>query len=64
MEIKMDIKTARKLVDALDWDGFIAHFKNTYDELDLYRCGTSWYGNSKYICKIRGTRGDLLITWN
>lgn len=53
----------KKLVEVLDWDGFLEHIQSKYKHLDLYACSKDWYHSKRYICKFRGTFGDLIIQW-
>lgn len=62
-EEAMNIEDARKMVDENSWDAFLAHFQNKYPKRRLYSCSKDWYKDEKYICKVKGVRGDILIGW-
>lgn len=59
----MNFGEAKSIVDKEGWEGFLSYFQNKFPERRLYACSQSWYDDKKYICKIRGTRGDIIIGW-
>lgn len=60
----MEFDEAKRLVDKYGWNGFLSYFKDKFPDRSLYACSQYWYEDRKYICKMRGTRGDIIIGWN
>jgi hypothetical protein len=56
---------AKQKVREEGWDSFLNDFQQQYDSYNLYSCSTYWFNanDPSYICKFRGTRGDVIIGW-
>lgn len=64
IDLVMNHDEAIMLVEEYGWDGFLNYFNDKYVNHNFYSCSTAWYDNSKYICKFKGSRGDLIIGWS
>ncbi|MNV63243.1 hypothetical protein D3C71_1558260 [compost metagenome] len=62
VDICMEYDEAKRMVDKKGWEYFVSYF-NSRKKLDLYSCSKDWYEDSKYICKLKGAKGDLIIGW-
>lgn len=63
MEVVMCYLSAVKLVEEQGWDDFLSFISNQFPSLGLYKCSMDWFENPKYICKVKGVYGDILIYW-
>jgi hypothetical protein len=63
MEITMNYDCAYNIVLSKGWNEFLEILKKRYVKYELYCCSTAWFTNDKYVCKVRGTYGDLIIKW-
>jgi hypothetical protein len=61
----MSHESARQKVKEEGWDSFLNMFQQDYESHNLYSCSTYWFNadDPHYICKFRGTRGDIIIGW-
>lgn len=59
----MDYKSARNFVTDEGWDAFVELVNSQFQGYKLYACSTDWHNDRRYICKLRGTGGDVLIQW-
>lgn len=64
MDVRMDHEKTKLIVDEKGWSGFIEHVNGYFVNYELYSCSQDWYDNSEYICKLRGTNGDVIIGWH
>ena len=62
MNIKIKYSIALKLYSSLGADGFIKHFDTLYN-FDLYSLSNAWLNSNDYICKLKGTKGDIILVW-
>lgn len=63
MVITMNHENNVRLVDALGNRVFLEMLQEDYPQLDLFKCSWDWVEDSSFICKAKGTRGDLIIQW-
>jgi hypothetical protein len=63
MNILMNYDYATMIVDSKGWDAFLEYLQNRFKAFNLYCVSTAWYGDDQYICKAKGTRGDVVISW-
>ena len=63
MDEIMNIHEARNIVETEGWDGFLNYFSERYPDHEFYSASQSWYDDGKYICKLRGAYGDLIVGW-
>lgn len=56
---------ARQKVKDEGWDSFLNQFQQEYESYNLYSCSTYWFdaNDPSYICKFRGTHGDIIVGW-
>ena len=59
----MSYKVAKAIYDLSGSDALLNVFQWRFPNLDLYSLTDGWLENSKYICKAKGTKGDLIVTW-
>lgn len=62
MDLFMDYTSAKTLVKVLGVEGFVKHLEKEYG-YHFFSCSTAWLDDSKYICKLKGSHGDLVIGW-
>lgn len=63
MNILMNYDYAQSIVISKGWDAFLELLQNMYKEFNLYTCSKYWFEDDEYICKAKGTYGDLIINW-
>lgn len=63
MEIIMNYRYAKSIVEEDGWDEFFDFISNSYKEFVLYQCSWAWFESDEYICKFKGEKGDLIIRW-
>jgi hypothetical protein len=68
MEMTLDYETTRRMVTCpsggVDFQPLLDRLDETTN-LDLYTMSTDWYTiGRQFIMKCKGTKGDLLVTWN
>jgi hypothetical protein len=63
MELTMNYDYAQSIVLSQGWEEFFNMICEQYKELKLYQCSKAWFDNDEYICKFKGTKGDLIISW-
>ncbi|MGE6755983.1 hypothetical protein ACQKFO_21515 [Rossellomorea sp. NPDC071047] len=63
MEILMDYNSAKKLVEVYGWSYFLKMFNKKYPGYRLYSVSKAWFEERKYICKLKGGGGDIIIRW-
>lgn len=54
---------AKRLVDRWGWDGWMGFLSGKFPSYQLYGCSKDWYDSKQYICKARGTCGDIIVGW-
>lgn len=64
LDFIMEHEKAKKMVDEKGWDNFLEVFQEQYSGHNLYCVSTHWHEDSKYICKFRGTGGDIVMGWD
>lgn len=62
LDVIMKHKDAKKFVRKYGYDAFIEEMNNEFD-YDLGSASMHWERDDKYICKMRGGRGDIIIGW-
>jgi hypothetical protein len=64
MSIKMSYWAAKLYVKIFGWSAFLAMMQKRFPDLNLYKVSQSWFfDGAQYICKLKGTYGDVIITW-
>lgn len=63
MDILMNYDYAVNIVDSKGWDAFLKMLQERFKAFDLYCVSVDWYTDDQYICKARGTRGDVVVYW-
>lgn len=62
-DIIVSYTEAKRMVEHEGFSGWLDYLKKLYPEKCLYVISTSWFENRKFICKAKGSYGDLLIGW-
>ena len=60
----MNYYEATKYVEDNGWDSFLELLQQEYPNYRLYSVSTSWHKDNQYICKAKGTLGDVIIGWD
>ena len=63
MDITMNHESAKETVNKIGWDGFLQEMNDKYS-FNFYSVSNSWYDDKKFICKLKGAYGDLIINWD
>lgn len=63
LDLILSHDTAKQSVKENGWDSFLEDFQKEYESYNLYSCSTYWLDDPHYICKFRGTRGDIVVGW-
>lgn len=58
----MNYKDAKTIVKEFGFEGFVEKLEREFG-YDFFGCSTYWYDDSKFICKMKGSRGDIIIGW-
>lgn len=60
----MDFKEAKAIIKEIGFEGFTEMLDNEFG-YEFFGCSTYWYdaNDSKYICKLKGRKGDIIIGW-
>lgn len=58
----MNHEATKNIVNDIGWDGFLQLMNDKYSR-NFYSVSNAWYDDRKYICKLKGARGDLIISW-
>lgn len=53
----------KKIVELIGWEGFLKLLQYRYESYGLFEVSKSWYKDSRFILKAKGTNGDLVIGW-
>jgi hypothetical protein len=59
----MNYDYAVSIVDSQGWDEFLQILQKRFKVFNLYCVSQDWYWDDQYICKARGTRGDVVVYW-
>lgn len=59
----MSYKVAKAIYDLSGPDALLNVLQLRFPNLGLYSLSGSWLENPKYICKAKGSKGDLIVTW-
>jgi hypothetical protein len=59
----MNYDYAVSIVDSKGWEAFLKLLQYRFKGFNLYCVSTTWYEDDQYICKARGTRGDVVVYW-
>ncbi|WP_209121485.1 hypothetical protein [Alkalihalobacillus sp. BA299] len=59
-----DREEVKGYVNENGWDQFLSKLNEEFPNRNLYSVSTPWIDDNSYICKARGTKGDLIIGWN
>lgn len=62
-DLMMDYEEARSVVEDSGMNGFVKKIESIF-EGDFYSCSNSWLDDSKFICKLKGEKRDVIIGWN
>lgn len=63
MTIKMGWTECCRIVELAGRDAFLKKLQELFPELELYKFSLSWLESKEFICKAKGTSGDLIIQW-
>ncbi|MDF2533988.1 MAG: hypothetical protein K0R18_145 [Bacillales bacterium] len=66
MDLLMNYEEACELIRNNGWDDFLALLNEKFPKYNLKGCSMSWYeekDGSKFICKAKGSRGDVIVGW-
>lgn len=63
IDIITDYQVNRNLAITYGLDAFMEYFNGIYPQYGFYSCSSHWIEDEKYICKLKGTGGDLVIGW-
>ncbi|GEL76577.1 hypothetical protein TMU01_08120 [Tenuibacillus multivorans] len=64
MDLKMEYKHAKNIVNNHGWGYFLNCFQQIYPDRHFYGCSQSrYFVGSEYICKLKGKNGDLIVGW-
>lgn len=63
MDITLHYDYLKKIVDNSGFEGLVDEFEKTYN-FDFYSVSTDWYDHKTkdFVCKLKGTKGDVVIT--
>lgn len=62
IDLLLDRDIARLIVANRGWDGFVLFIEQQF-HYNFFSCSQDWFENSKYICKLKGRNGDVVIGW-
>jgi len=63
MDILMNYDYAVNIVNSQGWDAFFKMLQEMFKDFKLYTVSMSWYESDEYICKAKGTKGDVVVYW-
>jgi len=64
IDMLMDYEDAVRIVKSLGFDGWVKHVAQKFPYHKLHSASTAWYEDGpKYIAKLRGLSGDVIIDW-
>lgn len=61
-DLVIDHNMAKTIVNERGWDGFVLFIEQQF-HFNFFSCSQDWYHASKYICKLKGRDGDVIIGW-
>lgn len=61
-DMVLDRDICKAIVNERGWDGFVL-FIEQQRPYKFFSCSQDWYANGKYICKLKGRDGDVVIGW-
>lgn len=53
---------AKAIVKESGFEGFVEKLDHEFG-YNFFSCGIHWYDDSKFICKLKGAKGDIIIGW-
>ena len=59
----MSYSVATAIVFRFGLTGFLTILQLRFPALGLYSVSTPWLHDAKFICKAKGARGDLIVSW-
>jgi hypothetical protein len=59
----MNYDEAKNMVENHGWDYFFNYFSREFPDYRLYSVSKYWFQDQKYICKFKGGKGDIIVTW-
>ena len=59
----MSYKVAKAIYDLSGPDAILNVLQLRFPNLGLYSLSLGWLENPKYICKGKGSKGDLIVSW-
>lgn len=62
-DVFLSYEFAKSIVEEQGFAGWLTYLKDSYPEKGLYVISTAWFLNENFICKAKGSYGDLLIGW-
>lgn len=62
-DVYMSHADAVRFVQTNGMAKFVALMQAEYPHYKLYSCSLDWRNTDQYICKLRGTSGDIIIGW-
>ena len=54
----------KEIVDIYGWDTLLDKLNGDFPGRSLYSVSTDWHNDSQYLCKARGSKGDVIIGWS
>lgn len=51
------------IVDLEGIEQFLGYIQDIFPTLELFKISTDWMEDSRFICKVKGTKGDVIIEW-
>lgn len=61
-DLVIDHNMAKQIVNERGWDGFVLFIEQQF-HYSFFSCSQDWHRDSKYICKLKGRKGDVIIGW-
>lgn len=62
-DVVMEHSEAVEYVNDFGNEAFMDVMREEFPNYDLGSMSIHWERDSKYICKMKGTRGDIIIGW-
>jgi len=59
----LNYETEKQIIERYDWELYLKVLQHRYPKNKLYAVSQDWYDDSRFICKARGTYGDIIIGW-
>ena len=51
------------IVECFGWEGLLDHLSSLYPAFSLYSVSQDWLQNKSYVCKAKGTGGDIVVSF-